>query len=340
MICKGCGETYDEEMFPVCPFCLTENKKSEDKQIGNNTNESGGNSDDIQSDVNIIDNDRGTFNKEETVTDEKDTSVRDINIVDINVLSMRSKNILRRNGIFKLSELKSFLDKHELRDINGLGASCEHEIRNALTMNNENTGEEKISPIKIEDVYSDNKYSIFVRYCAENSIKYMSDLDGFDFNGLSNIRGIGKGKIDDIISQYEQYDSGNLWSNNDSESKESNSESTMFNFINEQLADLDISFLLGFGIKDKSIRNLTEKGYKKVRDIKNISTKTMRQIVGARNQEKFESVEKQLRKPFFELFEKFLYEECEDEDFGIDIKKASGYTLQELGNELLNLILR
>lgn len=333
MICKGCGETYDEEMFPVCPFCLTENKKSEDKQIGNNANESDGNSDDIQSDVNIIDNDRGTFNKEETVTDAKDTSVKDINIVDINVLSMRSKNILRRNGIFKLSELKSFLDKHELRDINGLGASCEHEIRNALTMNNEITGEEKISPIKIEDVYSDNKYSIFVRYCADNSIKYMGDLDGFDFNGLSNIRGIGKGKIADIISQYEQYDSGNLWYNNDSESKESNSESTMFNFINEQLADLDISFLMSFGIKDKSIRNLTEKGYTKVRDIKNISTKTMRQIVGARNQEKFESVEKQLRKPFFELFEKFLYEQCEDEDFGIDIKKASGYTLQELGNE-------
>ena len=113
MICKGCGETYDEEMFPVCPFCLTENKKSEDKQIGNNANESDGNSDDIQGDVNIIDNDRVTFNKEETVTDEKDTSVKDINIVDINVLSMRSKNILRRNGIFKLSELKSFWLNHK-----------------------------------------------------------------------------------------------------------------------------------------------------------------------------------------------------------------------------------
>ena len=57
---------------------------------------------------------------------------------------MRSKNILRRNGIFKLSELKSFLDKHELRDINGLGASCEHEISNALKMNNENAGEKKL----------------------------------------------------------------------------------------------------------------------------------------------------------------------------------------------------
>ena len=29
MICKGCGEAYDEELFPVCPFCLTENKKTE-----------------------------------------------------------------------------------------------------------------------------------------------------------------------------------------------------------------------------------------------------------------------------------------------------------------------
>ena len=161
----------------------------------------------------------------------------------------------------------------------------------------------------------------------------MSDLDGFDFNGLSNIRGIGKGRsmilfhsMNNMIVEI----CGPIMIQN---LKKDNSESTMFNFINEQLADLDISFLLGFGIKDKSIRNLTEKGYKKVRDIKNISTKTMRQIVGARNQEKFESVEKQLRKPFFELFEKFLYEQCEDEDFGIDIKKASGYTLQELGNE-------
>ena len=38
MICKGCGETYDEEMFPVCPFCLTENRKTEIDLIENGSN--------------------------------------------------------------------------------------------------------------------------------------------------------------------------------------------------------------------------------------------------------------------------------------------------------------
>ena len=38
MICKGCGETYDEEMFPVCPFCLTENRKTEIDSIENGSN--------------------------------------------------------------------------------------------------------------------------------------------------------------------------------------------------------------------------------------------------------------------------------------------------------------
>ena len=240
LICKGCGEVYDEEMFPVCPFCLTVNKKSENKQIGNNENKLNGNSGDIQDDVNIIDNDRDTFDKEETAADEKNTNVDDINIADIDVLSTRSKNILRRNGIFKLSELRSFLDKRKLRYINGLGASCEREIRNALKINNENGVKGKNSPIRIEGIYSDNKYSIFVKYCAENSIKYMGDLDRFDFNRLLNVRGIGKSKIDDIISRYEQYNSGNLMSNDELRTKISNSESTMFNFINEQLADLDI----------------------------------------------------------------------------------------------------
>lgn len=333
MICKGCGEVYDEEMFPVCPFCLTVNKKSENKQIGNNENKLNGNSGDIQDDVNIIDNDRDTFDKEETAADEKNTNVDDINIADIDVLSTRSKNILRRNGIFKLSELRSFLDKRKLRYINGLGASCEREIRNALKINNENGVKGKNSPIRIEGIYSDNKYSIFVKYCAENSIKYMGDLDRFDFNRLLNVRGIGKSKIDDIISRYEQYNSGNLMSNDELRTKISNSESTMFNFINEQLADLDISFLQGFGIKGKLIRNLIKNGYEKIRDIRNIPTKAMRQIVGMGNLEKFESIENQLKKPIFEIFEKFLYEQSTDEDFDINIKRVNGYTLQELGNE-------
>ena len=245
---------------------------------------------------------------------------------------MRSKNILRRNGIFKLSDLTNFLEQHELRDINGLGSSCEDEIEAALKIEIANDSNAEIFSAKIEEIYLENKYFLFVNYCHSKGIEYMSDLEGFNFSDLSGVRGIGKGKIEDIISRYEQYDSGNFGNNIESEKREKKIEKTIFNFINEQLEDIDIDFLTGLGIKLKVVAMLISNGYKKLGDIEGISTKTLLHIVGDRNFVKFEGIEDELKKTLFEIFDDVLFAQSK-EDFCIDIKRACGYTLQELGNE-------
>lgn len=237
----------------------------------------------------------------------------------------------RRNGIFKLSDLTNFLEQHELRDISGLGSSCEDEIEAALKIEIANDSNAEIFSAKIEEVYLENKYFLFVNYCHNKGIEYMSDLEGFNFSDLSGVRGIGKGKIEDIISRYEQYDSGNFGNNIESDKREKKIEKTIFNFINEQLEDIDIDFLTGLGIKLKVVSMLISNGYKKLGDIEGISTKTLLHIVGDRNFVKFEGIEDELKKPLFEIFDDVLFAQSKEEDFCIDIKRACGYTLQELG---------
>lgn len=333
MICKGCGESYDEEMFPVCPFCLTENSKTEIDSIEKDSNLFNVDNESVYQESEASDIDKNVCIENETDTNKQEICIKDINIVDIDALSMRSKNILRRNGIFKLSDLTNFLEQHDLRDINGLGASCEDEIEEALKIGITKDSNTEIFSAKIEEVYSENKYFLFVNYCHSKGIEYMSDLEGFNFSDLSGVRGIGKGKIEDIISRYEQYDSGNFGTNHVSESQEKKTEKTMFNFINEQLVDIDINFLTGLGIKIKLVSMLIGNGYKKIGDIGGISAKTLQHIVGDRNFTKFETIEEELKKPLFEIFGDVLSEQSQEEDFCIDIKRACGYTLQELGNE-------
>ena len=115
--------------------------------------------------------------------------------------------------------------------------------------------------------------------------------------------------------------------------REKKIEKTIFNFINEQLEDIDIDFLTGLGIKLKVVSMLISNGYKKLGDIEGISTKTLLHIVGDRNFVKFEGIEDELKKPLFEIFDDVLFAQSKEEDFCIDIKRACGYTLQELGNE-------
>ena len=333
MICKGCGETYDEELFPVCPFCLTENGKTEIDSIENDSDLFNVDNESVHQELEVSDVDKNVCIENRTDTNKQEMCIKDINVVDIDVLSMRSKNILRRNGIFKLSDLRNYLEQHDLRDINGLGAFCEDEIKEALKIGITNDNNSEIFSAKIEEVYSENKYFLFVNYCHSKGIEYMNDLETFDFNELSGVRGIGKGKIEDIISRYEQYDSGNFETNLVAESQEKKTEKTIFNFINAQLVDIDTNFLTGLGIKIKLVSMLIGNGYKKIGDMGGISVKTLQHIVGDRNFAKFEIIEEELKKPLFEIFGDVLSEKSQEEDFCIDIKRACGYTLQELGNE-------
>lgn len=75
----------------------------------------------------MFDKEEEKLDSEESISTNK-VSEQDIDIVDIPLLSMRSKNALRRNGLFKLSELEEFLMSNKLSSLNYLGKESEAEI--------------------------------------------------------------------------------------------------------------------------------------------------------------------------------------------------------------------
>ena len=128
MICRGCNEEYDSTMFPRCPYCLCESISVDIVQ-----------QEECEESIAVEKSDYTVQNK--VSEDVKDNDVRvvenkcfqkDVDIVDMPLLSMRSKNILRRNGIFKLSELQEFLINNKLSSLNSLGKESEAEIITAV----------------------------------------------------------------------------------------------------------------------------------------------------------------------------------------------------------------
>lgn len=57
--------------------------------------------------------------------------------------------------------------------------------------------------IKISEAFCENGFNLFVKYCKENKKVYIEDLEGFDFNELYSVKGLGSGKISKIKSVYE-----------------------------------------------------------------------------------------------------------------------------------------
>lgn len=186
---------------------------------------------------------------------------------------------------------------------------------------------------KIEDIYAENKYTLFVNYCRNNGIEYMSDLEGFDFNELYSVRGIGEGKIKAVASKYEKYIRNKSEAISISKPQKNTTVETMFACIHPQLMNINIDFLSSLGITSKPISNLIVNGYTKIGDIAGISVKILQNITGKWNFNKFKTIEDELKKPLFEIFEDVLSEPSQAKYSCIYIKRAHGCTLQKIGNK-------
>lgn len=196
---------------------------------------------------------------------------------------------------------------------------------------------------KIEEVYFENKFNRFLEYCQRESITHMSQLRGFDFFKLLNVKGIGKGKFEDIRAVYETY----LISKTDEETlgngqkkyetakseHHENLNGLMFKNVNDELAEMDISLLSGLGIRRKMINRFMENGYVQIGDLKNISEFEVSRITENRKLKEFRNIEKTLSKNFVTIFADVLENFTNERDFAIFQKRMDGKTLQELGKE-------
>jgi 5-methylcytosine-specific restriction enzyme A len=90
----------------------------------------------------------------------------------------------------------SSISKNELKNLNFLIEEYNnYEVELVFVQNND----------LISQIFTDNSYQLFVKYCGKHDYKYLTDLQEFDFNELYSIPGLGLKKISSIIAIYEKY---------------------------------------------------------------------------------------------------------------------------------------
>lgn len=327
MICKRCNEEYDSTMFPRCPYCLCENMIVDVVQSE-------------ECEESIVEEQVAYTVENEVVIDENKCSQKDIDIVDMPLLSTRCKNALRRNGIFKLSELHEFLLNNKLSSLKYLGKECEAEIIATVIImknqehitgflydNQKHDNVETNTRVRVSDVFDENAFNLFVRYCDENEIVFLDELEGFDFQKLFNIKGMGAGKIDSIIKKYKEV------SNNSDDLAYVTKSEVLFENINYELRDMTVEVMALLGISAKTVGMIKKAGYTTLGQLESIGINRFSEIAEKRNIDKFRQLEDKLKLSLTEICIFILDNSKEDDDYLVAIKRVSGLTLQEIADE-------
>ena len=371
--CKTCGEDYDEELFPVCPFCLTPKEVIEEKPADEEDTEQ-----DLDCDLNLQVH-PGEFDEsteQESIRNEAagqepylvvnedvdheallDSVVGarlneggspnveeekvDFNLSDVKDISTRALNVLSRNGLVTMSDLLIFIENGDLSELRNAGEKTISEINLIIERYNASDysfvqKKEPVDQTKVSAIFHENRFNLFIRFCEENGIEKIDDLSGFDFDILYDVRGLGKGKIEEIIAKYQDYTSSSktVAGNNSVETHQIPilESECLFEFVNEQLKRLDISFLIGLGIRKKQCELLREKGFNTLGKLEGIRINRLENIVGKYNIEKFRDISDLLSLNLIELFERVLTEASGDRKYIITLFRAEGYTLENIGD--------
>lgn len=321
IICNNCGEKYDSEYYPKCPFCGFDQKGKDCRQ-------------EVLKSKNLTDNS----------IDNLKNSQNDIAIKDYfpERKYLKFVSYCHNNGLYHLSDLYNF-NFDNLYSIPSYGKGKIQSITERL----ENRPEFQIkadgvdaqifcndSPIKtmpIDQYFYENKYNIFVKYCKNNNLNILDDLFGFDFQQLCEIPGLGKGKIKAIIDKLNEYSEVRPPMNSDI------TKDVLYSFIHPTLFQEDISLLSIFDITNHQIANLKKAGYLTIGSLEKITKSRLSTIVGY-NIQKFINCDTSLQNSALELLNDILSNDKANDNKGYvsTLFKSEGYTLQEIG-DLLDL---
>lgn len=184
--------------------------------------------------------------------------------------------------------------------------------------------------ILIADAFGENKYNLFVRYCEDNGLKYLNDLESFDFESLRVANHIGTGKINSIKKRYAELSGRSI--EDLAVINAENLYQPLFNTINDEISDIDIEFLCAFGLQEKSIKQLHSVGYKIIGDFRDVSESVLRKRLTPSSFERLASLRDMLGMGLADLVALRLKELESESDYMITILRAEGYTLQAIGD--------
>lgn len=329
MLCKNCGEEYSSDLFPVCPFCLTENAQqlnvSECASIETSAPESV-----PDSHTNPVSDSANNVDKASEENNEKAVSIVIPNksIADIPFLSMRTKNALRRNGIFTVEELRESVNNRSLFGLKHIGANSLEEIETTLLeLDNESISNDDLL---IADVFKDSRFNSFIQYCNDQGYVKLVDLQNIDLDSLSDIDGIGKAKVYDIRFYLLYYQIISCDDNKESETTGDQEESKDPIVVNEDIASFNLSFLYGLGVKKSSIKKLRSQGFRSIGDLSTITLTTLNSMISA---EEYSLIVGILNKSLYDVFGSYLTKESlENNNYSIVLCRSNGMTLQEVAD--------
>lgn len=355
MICKNCSEEYNKTMFPYCPFCMFDTRvnneehiikvdESESLEVEEIKDLKGNINDSYEKDAGYKNH---AINNNEI---KKGFNEFDSSEVDIQLLSSISKDILRRNGINSFSQLKDYLLNNKLSDLRNMGKESESEIISALIFMKsleelEGFINEKHNKISIEkevegfkskrveiwDVFSDNRYNLFLEYCKKNRLKYVDELKHFNFDQLIDIPGIGIGKINSIVERYNEIKDIIEFQE---DIAEMNVETLLFTNISEDLKKLSIESMMVFEISLQTINILKRRNIKSINDLQNISKERLKEIIAERNINKFIEIQDYFELSIVDFFEMIMEQYLSNKnEYEVFVKRAKGLTLQEIADD-------
>ena len=195
-----------------------------------------------------------------------------------------------------------------------------------------------VKPVKfvdkflIEDYFTENIYTIFRIYCADNNIVYVEDLEFFDFSKLQYIPHLGTKKIESIITKYEMYSNSSFIDENKLRSV--SKDNLMFTDIHDDYMEIPLDMLTVFGMKSIALGKLNNIGIEKVMDLKGVKRSKVCKLLREKNVAKLEIIENIVKLSVKESMEYFLDQSSSEEDYFMTLKKSNGYTLQEIGDQV------
>lgn len=192
----------------------------------------------------------------------------------------------------------------------------------------------------IANLFEDNVFRLFLKYCDENNLRTIADMKNFNFDKLDGIKGFGIGKKEKLIKRYNEIITLEL-SCEDNEKlitiKEINNLNKKECNILECYRSLDISILECFDKINKNLINqLQSIGLKTVEEL-NCSMDKIGDLVPGLGTAKIKYINLALEKLELEpnlLLEILIKNIKANNDYDILVKRAvENNTLQEIGEE-------
>lgn len=297
MKCKVCGEEFEVERFPVCPFCMTKPESESFEVYPNQVQDLISNN---EREVTLLSNNSEEEMECPVILTESENSIEesDLNIVD--VIQDCSSEVFKK-----------------VVDLEFTHKNSEDHIDN-----------QKISKIRIDDVYP-LSYKSFYRHCKRKNLIYMEELSDNFFAELESIKGFGVKTISKLKAVYDDYNPDNYTNNNSS----SENSDRMYS-VGKKIEDLNVDSIKVLGVSLRTINDLKKHDIFTLSELSKVSTSYLETMLKDSSFKEIMNVEYKLKESPEIIFENILSEMETSDNYIALLYRAEGFTLQETGDDI------